>query len=152
MERRRSSRLREVKEAEETKEIEEVKEMAERAGVVRTYSDLLVYQQAYRLALDVSRLTKEFPRQEQFEMGRQIRNCSRSVAANIVEGWAKRNSAAEFKRHLMISIGECAETKFWIDLATDEVLIEAKRAGPLGSEYGKLGFMRHNLWKEWRKF
>ena len=126
--------------------------MAERAGVVRTYSDLLVYQQAYRLTLDVSRLTKEFPRQEQFELARQIRNCSRSVAANIVEGWAKRNSVAEFKRHLIIAIGECAETKFWIDLATDEGFIEAKRAGLLGSEYGKLSFMLHNLWKEWRKF
>src|SRR5882762_9466549 len=64
----------------------------------------------------------------------------------------KRNSAAEFKRHLIIAIGECAETKFWIDLATDEGFIEAKRAGLLGSEYGKLGFMLHNLWKEWRKF
>ncbi len=126
--------------------------MAERAGVVRRYSDLLAYQQVYRLTLDVSRLTKEFPRQEQFELARQIRNCSRSVAANIVEGWAKRNSAAEFKRHLIIAIGECAETKFWIDLATDEGFIETKRAGLLGSEYGKLGFMLHNLWKEWRKF
>jgi len=126
--------------------------MAERASVVRTYSDLLVYQQSYRLALDVSRLAKDFPKQEQFELGRQIRNCSRSVAANIVEGWAKRNSAAEFKRHLIIAIGECAETKFWIDLATDEGFIEMKRAGMLGSEYGKLGFMLHNLWKEWRKF
>jgi four helix bundle protein len=126
--------------------------MAERAGVVRTYSDLLVYQQSYRLAPDVSRLTRAFPKQEQFELGRQIRNCSRSVAANIVEGWAKRNSAAEFKRHLIIAIGECAETKFWIDLATDEGFIETKRAGLLGSECGKLGFMLHNLWKEWRKF
>jgi four helix bundle protein len=100
----------------------------------------------------VSKLTKEFPRQEQFEMGRQLRNCSRSVAANIVEGWAKRNSAAEFKRHLMISIGGCAETKFWIDLAADEHFVETKRAETLGSDYGKLGFMLHNLWKEWRKF
>jgi four helix bundle protein len=126
--------------------------MAERAGVVRTYSDLLVYKQAYQLALEVSRLTKGFPKQEQFEMGRQIRNCSRSVAANIVEGWAKRNSAAEFKRHLVIAIGECAETKFWVDLASDEGFVGAQQAVALGSEYGKLGFMLHNLWKEWRKF
>jgi four helix bundle protein len=133
-------------------EAKEVKERPERAGVVRTYSDLLVYKQAYRLALDVSKLTKEFPRQEQFEMGRQLRNCSRSVAANIVEGWAKRNSAAEFKHHLIISIAECAETKFWIDLATGEGFVDGKRAATLGSEYGKLGFMLHNLWKEWRKY
>ena len=133
-------------------EVKEVKETPGRSGVVRTYSDLLVYKQAYRLALEVSKVTKGFPRQEQFEMGRQLRNCSRSVAANIVEGWAKRNSAAEFKRHLIISIGECAETKFWIDLAADEGFVEGKCAGTLGSDYGKLGFMLHNLWKEWRKF
>ena len=133
-------------------EAKEMKEKPERAGVVRTYSDLLVYKQAHRLALEVSKLTKEFPRQEQFEMGRQLRNCCRSVAANIVEGWAKRNSAAEFKRHLMISIGECAETKFWIDLAADEHFLDLKRAAALGSEYGKLGYMLHNLWKEWRKY
>jgi four helix bundle protein len=139
-------------EVKEMKDIKEVKDRSARAGVVRTYSDLLVYKQAYRLALDVSRLTKEFPRQEQFELGRQLRNCSRSVAANIVEGWAKRNSAAEFKRHLMIAIGECAETKFWIDLASDEQFVQPKQAGALGSEYSKLGFMLHNLWKEWRKF
>ena len=136
----------------EVEEVMEVKDRPQRAGVVRRYSDLLVYKQAYRLALDASKLTKGFPRKEQFEMGRQLRNCSRSVAANIVEGWAKRNSAAEFKRHLIIAIGECAETKFWVDLATDEGLIEAKRAGTFGSDYGKLGFMLHNLWKEWRKF
>jgi four helix bundle protein len=136
----------------EVKEVKDVKDRSVRAGVVRTYSDLLVYKQAYRLVLDVSGLTKEFPRQEQFELGRQLRNCSRSVAANIVEGWAKRNSAAEFKRHLMMAIGECAETKFWIDLASDEHFVQPKQAGALGSEYGKLGFMLHNLWKEWRKF
>jgi len=126
--------------------------MAERAGAVRTYSDLLVYKQAYRLALNVSKLTREFPRQEQFETGRQLRDCSRSVAANIVEGWAKRNSAAEFKRHLMIAIGECAETKFWIELAVGEGFVHAGRAENLCAECSKLGFMLHKLWKEWRKF
>ena len=131
--------------------MKEVEEKTQRAGVVRTYSDLLVYRQAYRLALDVSKLTKTFPRQEQFEMGRQIRRSSRSVAANIVEGWAKRNSAAEFKRHLMIAVGECAETKYWIELATDEGIVEGKISKSMGSEYGNLGFMLHNLWKEWRK-
>lgn len=139
-------------EVKEVKDVKDAKDQAVRAGVVRTYSDLLVYKQAYRLASDVSRLTKELPRQEQLELGRQLRNCSRSVAANIVEGWAKRNSAAEFKRDLMIAIGECAETKFWIDLASDEEFVQSKQAGALGSEYGKLGFMLHNSWKEWRKF
>ena len=137
--------------AKEVKEGNEVKEKRARIGPVRSYRDLLVYQQAYRLALDASRFTKELPRTEQFELGRQLRRCSRSVPANIVEGWAKRNSPAEFKRRLLIASGELAETKFWIDLAVDEGFAERRLADALSNEYSKLGFMIHNLWKEWRK-
>ena len=141
-----------VNEVKEIKEGNEVKEKSVRVGPVRSYKDLLVYRQAYRLALTVSIFTKALPRAEQFELGgRQLRRCSRSVPANIVEGWAKRNSPAEFKRHLLIASGELAETKFWIDLAVDEGFATRKAADELSNEYSKLGFMIHNLWKEWRK-
>jgi len=139
-------------EAKEVKEVEEVKEKNAPSAPVRTYSDLLVYKQAYRLALDVSRMTRAFPVREQFELGRQLRASSRSIAANIVEGWAKRQSAAEFKRHLIIATGECAETRFWLDLASDEGLTPRTRCEPLKVEYSKLGMMLHNLWKSWRKY
>ncbi len=36
----------------EVEEVMEVKDRPQRAGVVRRYSDLLVYKQAYRLSLD----------------------------------------------------------------------------------------------------
>ena len=58
-------------------------------GAAADTQGLLVYKQAYALALRVSELTKSFPRHEQYELGRQLRNSSRSVAANIAEGWAK---------------------------------------------------------------
>ena len=128
-----------------------MEEKAIRAGPIRRYRDLLVYQQAYRLALAVSQLSKRFPRHEQNELGRQIRRCSRSIAANIVEGWAKRESSAEFKRDLQIAIGECEETRFWLDLACDEGCAPEAKVELLGAEYAKLGMMIHNLWKEWRK-
>jgi four helix bundle protein len=138
-------------ERKDVKEIKEVEEKTARAGPVRNYTDLLIYRQAYRLALEVSKMTRTFPRQEQFELGRQIRESSRSVAANIVEGWAKRNSSAEFKRHLVIASGEAAETKFWLDLAADEGFADKKVSEQLKAEYSRLGMMIHNLWKEWRK-
>ncbi len=139
------------KEVKEVKEVEEVKDQRSRSGPVRNYNDLLVYKQAYRLALSISRLTKSFPREEQFELGRQIRRSARSIPANIVEGWTKRNSTAEFKRHLLISAGEVAETKFWLELAADEKVAGPKLVEELLTEYSKLGFMIHKLWKEWRK-
>lgn len=140
-----------AQEAHEAKEAQNVEEKQKAAGPIRHYRDLLVFQQAYRLAMEVSQASKGFPRFEQFELGRQVRNSSRSVAANIVEGWAKRESAAEFRRHLQIAVGECEETRFWIQLATDEGCLGKAQSTGLESEYAKLGMMIHNLWKEWRK-
>lgn len=56
--------------AEFRREIGDVKEKTARFAPVRNYTDLLIYKQAYRLALDVSKLSRAFPRQEQFELGR----------------------------------------------------------------------------------
>jgi four helix bundle protein len=68
------------------------------AGVlIKTYKDLKVVRDAYQLALDVSCVSKRFPSAEQFEVAKQ-RRAARSTPATIVEGWAKRTSAAEFKR------------------------------------------------------
>ena len=138
-------------EIKEVKEVNEVKDRNLRSGPVKNYTDLLVYKQAYRLALDISKFTKMLPREEQCELGRQLRRCASSVPANLVEGWAKRNSPAEFKRHLLIAAGETAESKFWVELAADEGFVTRAAADRLLKEYSKLGFMIHNLWKEWRK-
>ena len=140
----------------EVKEVEEGKEVKDRnhngrSGPVKNYTDLLVYKQAYRLTLRVSTFSRTMPREEQLELGRQLRRCSRSVGANIVEGWAKRVSPVEFKRHLVIAAGEVAETKYWLGLAADEGFVVRDTAESLVGEYSKLGFMIHNLWKEWRK-
>jgi four helix bundle protein len=137
----------------EVKEVEEVKEVKDRktAGPVKNFADLLVYKQAYRLTLRVSGFSKTMPREEQFELGRQLRRSSRSVGANIVERWTKRVSPAEFKRHLVIAAGEVAGTKYWLELAADEGFVVRHAAESLVGEYSKLGFMIHNLWKEWRK-
>jgi four helix bundle protein len=112
---------------------------------------LLIYRQSSRLALPVSKFTAGLPGEEQFELGRQLRRCARAVPANVVEGWTKRNSAAEFKRHLVIAAGEAAECGFCIGLAVDEGLLSQRAARAILGEYQKLGFKIHNLWKEWRK-
>jgi four helix bundle protein len=138
-------------EVKEVKEVNEVKDRNPRYGPVKNYTDLLVYRQAYRLALDVSKFTKVFPREEQFELGRQLRRCARSVPANITEGWTKWNFPAEFKRHLLIAAGETAESRFWIELAANEGFATRSVAERPLKEYSKFGFMIHNLWKEWRK-
>jgi four helix bundle protein len=87
---------------------------------IKTCRDLEVFQLSYSLALDISKRTRSFPPVEQFEIARQIRKAARSIPANIVEGWAKRSSSAEFKRFLMMAIGSCDECKLWLDMSRDE--------------------------------
>jgi hypothetical protein len=48
-------------------------------------------------------------------------------------------------------VGELAECKFWIELAVDEGFITKASSETILKEYGKLGFIIHKLWKEWRK-
>jgi four helix bundle protein len=123
-----------------------------REGPIRRYMDLLIYKLAYKLALEVSKLTKTFPREERFELGRQLRRSARSIVANIVEGWAKRHSPAEFKRHLLIATGECAETGLWLQFSADENAAKKEACLALQADYSKLGLMIYRLWKTWKKF
>ena len=116
---------------------------------IKSYKDLEVFQMSYRLALDISKTTRSFPSYEQFEIGRQIRRAARSIPANIVEGWAKRSSVAEFKRFLLVAIGSCDECKLWLDMSRDEGYLSKESWEDFQNRMNRIGAMLKNLWKQW---
>jgi four helix bundle protein len=122
------------------------------AGPIRTYRDLDVFQESYATALAISRLVKGFPGFEQFELARQMRRAARSIPANIVEGWAKRASAPEFKRYLQISIGSCDEIRLWLELSKDEGYVTEADCRDFVGKFNRIGAMLQSLWKQWRSF
>ncbi|MFZ0391307.1 MAG: four helix bundle protein, partial [Calditrichia bacterium] len=61
-----------------------------------SFKDLVVYRKAFQLAMDIFKQTKTFPIEEKFGLTSQIRNSSRSVCANISEGYRKRRYRAHF--------------------------------------------------------
>ena len=83
------------------------------------YRDLIVYQKAYKLAMDIFEKTKEFPPEEKFSLTDQIRRSSRSVCANLVEAYRRRKYKAHFLSKLTDSETENAETQVWIDFSKD---------------------------------
>ncbi|MGH9794778.1 MAG: four helix bundle protein [Candidatus Acidiferrales bacterium] len=119
---------------------------------IRTYRDLDVYRESYEAAMLVSRLTKKFPPREQLELARQLRRSARSIPANIAEGWAKRDSAPEFKRYLQMAVGSCHETEVWISMSRDEGYITREEYDHLAKKYERIGVMLRSLWKQWRNF
>ena len=84
----------------------------------RSFRDLRIWQTGKDLAIETYKLTKEFPRQEEFSLTSQMRRASVSIAANIAEGF-NRDQAKEFKRYLHIALGSCAELETFIEIAKD---------------------------------
>src|SRR5260370_27965844 len=87
--------------------------------MLRGHRDLKVYQLAYKLAMDIFHLSKAFPREEIYSLTDQIRRSSRSVAANIAEGFRKRRYPNMLVSKLTDCDGEATETQVWLDFALD---------------------------------
>lgn len=82
----------------------------------RNYRDLIVWQDAIRLAKAVYVLTEKFPRQEVYALCDQIRRAVVSVPSNIAEGQA-RKAPREFRHFLHIALGSLAEVDTQLALA-----------------------------------
>ena len=80
------------------------------------YKKLEIYRMAHHLAVDIHRMTTALPRHELFEEGGQIRRSSKSVAAQIVEGYCLRNHKNEFLQYLNRAFASCHETVEHLEL------------------------------------
>jgi four helix bundle protein len=89
-----------------------------------TYRDLIVYQKAYQLTMDIFERTKGFPSEEKFSLTLQIRKSSRSVCANFVEAYRRRKYKPHFVSKLTDSLAENTETQLWLDISKDCKYIE----------------------------
>jgi four helix bundle protein len=86
---------------------------------ISSAKDLIVYQKAYALAMEIFHSTKRFPAEERFALVSQIRRASRSVCLNLREAWAKRRYEAHFVNKLSDCDGEINETDTALDFAKD---------------------------------
>jgi four helix bundle protein len=136
------------------REIKKKLEMQEskKKNLVKTYYDLNVYQLSYKLAMEIFELTKKFPKEEIYSLTNQIRRSSRSVPANIGEGWAKRRYENVFLKYLQDANGSCEETKIWLDFAKDCQYINSKIYDELKGGYNQTGAMLNSLINNWQTF
>jgi four helix bundle protein len=75
------------------------------------YEDLEIWKIANELVLQIQKLTiNDIPKFEMFETGSQIRRSIKSVKANIVEGFGRRQYKLEFIRFLVIAMASNDET------------------------------------------
>jgi four helix bundle protein len=92
--------------------------MEQEKVAARNYRELIVWQEAIKIAKNVYQLTGKFPKQEMYALADQIRRAAVSVPSNIAEGQA-RKSPGDFKRFLHISLGSLAEVDTQLVLAQE---------------------------------
>jgi four helix bundle protein len=82
---------------------------------IRHFRELEVYELAMESAMRIFEVSKLFPPEEKFSLTDQIRRSSRSVCANIAEGWRKRRCPNAFISKLSDADAESAETQVWLE-------------------------------------
>jgi len=105
------------------------------------HRDLKVYQLAYNLGMQIFNESKSFPKEERYSLIDQIRRSSRSVAANIAEGFRKRRYPNMFVSKMADADGEATETQVWLDFADDCGYLSQARHDELISGYEEVGKM-----------
>jgi four helix bundle protein len=106
-------------------------------GKIVSFHQLVAWQEAHRLLLEVYRVTQSYPGHERFGLVTQMRRAAVSIPANIAEGF-KRRGIGEKIRFYNIAESSLEETKYFLILSRDLGYLVAHgdmmdQAEPVGS-------------------
>jgi len=113
---------------------------------VKPYERLDAWRLAHELALEIYRVTDDFPRVELYGLTSQTRRAALSVPTNIAEGSAKRGPR-EFRRFLDISLGSLAELAYLLRFARDRGVLDPSDAERLDVLRERVGIVTWRLYR-----
>lgn len=108
--------------------------------MAQDYRDLIVWKRAIELTVSIYKLTRTFPKDEQYGLSSQMRRAGVSVASNIAEGRGRLN-AAEFRQFLGLAQGSVYELQTQLTVAKSLGLGDAgavDQAQSLSNEVSKM--------------
>ena len=85
---------------------------------IREFTDLVAWQKAHELAIDIYSATKKFPKEELYGLTSQMRRAAVSISSNIAEGFG-RIGYKEKMQFYYISHGSLTELKNQLLIARD---------------------------------
>ncbi|MCJ7728776.1 MAG: four helix bundle protein [Sedimentisphaerales bacterium] len=84
----------------------------------KTFRDLIVWQKGYRLVLEIYKITKTFPNNEQYGLAQQMRRAAVSIPSNIAEGYGRKHKP-EYNQFLRLAYGSLLELQTQFLLSVD---------------------------------
>ncbi len=119
---------------------------------IRHFRELEVYQRAFKVAMRIFEMTKDFPQEERYSLVDQIRRSSRSVCSNLAEGWRKRKYEAVFRNKLTDAMQEASETQSWLEFCLACDYINELLFKEIDMEYEEIFLMLNSMEKNAEKF
>ncbi|MBI3304711.1 four helix bundle protein [Candidatus Parcubacteria bacterium] len=100
---------------------------------IQSFTDLRAWQKGHRLVLDVYRITRAFPREEQFGLTSQLRRAAVSFTSNIAEGFS-RVSRREKVQFYTVALGSLTEIQNQLLIARDIGYLSKDQFGSIASQ------------------
>ena len=124
-------------------------------AIIKYHTDLKVYQKSFEVAMEIYKISFQFPSEEKYSLTDQIRRSSRSVSANISESWGKRRYPKSFVSKLTDAEGEARETQTWLEFSYHCNYIEEEKFKYFNEKYNEiialLIYMINNV-EKWTNF
>ena len=98
---------------------------------MQNYKDLIAYQKAYQLSLDIYKSAQKFPADEQYGLVSQMRRSAVSIPCNIAEGYCRAHRK-EYVQFLSIALGSCGEEETEKRIKNRTLNLITVARGPLG--------------------
>jgi len=116
--------------------------------LLQSVNDLEVYKIAFETSMAIFEISKTFPKEERYSLTDQVRRSSRSVCANLAEGWRKRRYKAVFINKLLDAAQEAAETEIWLEFALASNYMNKEQYNALNEHYEHIFAMLNSMEKK----
>ena len=93
---------------------------------IKTFRDLLIWQKGMQLVKEVYKLTRTFPKSEDFNLSSQMKRASVFIPSNIAEGFG-RSTKKDFQRFLYIALGSIFELQTQILISYEQDYINQQQ-------------------------
>ena len=100
---------------------------------IKSFTDLVTWQEGHKLAIKIYKITKLFPREEMFGLVSQMRRCAVSITSNIAEGFS-RYSYTDKARFYSISQGSVTELQNQLLIARDVNYVDSEHFNDIAKQ------------------
>ncbi len=114
---------------------------------MKDFRKLKVWNLSHTLALDIYKLTKNFPNTERYNLISQLNRAALSIPTNIAEGCG-RDTDPDFAKFISIAIGSTSEVEYLLIFAKDLKYIDSKKQVELNSQINEIKKMLIAFYKK----